>query len=98
MQQIELDLSGEKKIRSLGGKDILNNEDIKDFTAASKRVLALMRDGNWHTAEAIKLAAGVDGVPASEGLRRMRELRREYTIERRRADNRNFEYRLINKA
>jgi hypothetical protein len=95
VEQLMLDLSGDRKIRALGGSGILCDEDIKEFSAATLRVKALMVDGKWHTADEIKLAAGSDGFPASEGLRRMRELRREFNIERRRAsDKRNFEYRI----
>lgn len=93
--QMALDFQTRIKIHSLGGQGILNAKDIKELSAACQRVLELMSDGQWYGAEEIRLAAGSDGVPASEGLRRMRELKALFNIERRRAgDGRNFEYRI----
>lgn len=62
-------------IRRLGGVGILNDDDILAFKAAQLRVFALMSDGEWHHPDEIELAAGQNGKPAREGLRRMRELR-----------------------
>ncbi len=88
-----------RRIKSLGGAGILSRRDVNELSGGVMRVLDLMFDGEWHDAEEIKRAAG-DGVnPASEGLRRLRELRRCYTIERRRdGSGRNFEYRLLSKS
>ena len=53
----------------------------------------LMKDGEWHTRQEICSAAR-----AVEGLRRMRELRRWFEVEKYRPDNsRVFIYRLRNK-
>jgi hypothetical protein len=82
-----------------GGGGILYLSDLEDFSAAERRVIALMIDGKWHSADSIRLAAGKDGNPASEGLRRLRAVRARlepegYTFERRRRDGRNFSYRM----
>jgi hypothetical protein len=64
----------EQQIRALGGEGILTPHDIDDFKASEKEVLMLMIDGQWHDAEEIRIRAGESGVPASEGLRRLRAL------------------------
>lgn len=80
----------ERHVAALGGADILTPEDTKDFNGACLKVLAFMRDGEWHAANDIITASG-----QREGLRRMRELRRLFHVERRRmAECRDFEYRL----
>ena len=58
-------------IRRLGGIGILTPEDLPALDSQRGRVLALMADGKWHRSLAILDAAG-----GTEGLRRMRELRR----------------------
>lgn len=63
------------RIEKLGGVGVLSVADAKQLSAAAERVRALMSDGLWHTREEIELAAGENGIPAREGLRRMRELR-----------------------
>ena len=63
-----------KTIESLGGVGILTEADLQDLTAGTARVAHLMDDGEWQTADAVRKAAG-SGVPATEGLRRLRELR-----------------------
>ena len=65
----------QRDILRLGGQGILTPEDIPELKAGARRVLALMLDGQYHTAYEIMVAAGSDGVLATEGLRRMRELR-----------------------
>lgn len=57
-------------IRRLGGEGILTHDDLADFAASEVRVLRLLLDGRWHTAEEIRAAAN-----GSEGLRRLRALR-----------------------
>jgi hypothetical protein len=80
---------------ALGGKDVLKRTDMPELAAGCGRVLALLQDGQWHDAEEIRAAAGEPGRPASEGLRRLRELRRKYQIDRRSVNGtRMFEYRL----
>ena len=79
--QLPLDFSARRtesparRIEKLGGVGVLSVADAKQLSAAAERVRALMSDGLWHTREEIELAAGENGIPAREGLRRMRELR-----------------------
>ena len=70
----------------------LTAEDIKDFGVASLAVYELMRDGEWHTRDEIIAASGV-----LSGMKRMRELRRTYEIEKRKVvdKKRVYEYRLV---
>lgn len=75
----------------------LSVKDQSELRAGVRRVWELMRDGGWHEADDIEMAAGENGVPAREGLRRMRQLREYgFRIDRRKADgsSRNFEYRI----
>ena len=84
-------------IARLGGTGIITEADIADFSEAKRRIFLLMSDGQWHRAEAIKAVAGVEGMPAAEGLRRMRSLRdvRGLNIERRNVSGRTWEYQLV---
>lgn len=92
-------LSFEEHIKKLGGEGILCDADMPSLKAGRKRVFELMRDGAWHTAEEICDAAGENGIPAREGLRRMRELRQHgFFIERERMDHRRFRYRMKMRA
>lgn len=78
--------------------DRMDGQDYAELAKGKARVRALMSDGGWHSSLEIQMVAGEDGIPASEGLRRMRELRTEgYTIEKRiRAGaKRVFEYRML---
>ena len=70
----------------------LTEEDMKDFSRARRAIYSLMKDGAWHGADNIIAVSGI-----REGLRRMRELREWYTVEKRNAGNRNFEYKLTNR-
>ena len=85
-----------QELLRLGGVGILNEKDLSELSASTRRVHTLMRDGRWHTADEIEHAAGENGVPAREGLRRMRELRAAgWEIERERCgERREFKYRL----
>ena len=74
----------------------LTLKDIKELGAGKNRVLRLMLDYEWHSAEEIRSTAR-----GSEGLRRLRELRPTldragYRIEKRRIkeNSRHYEYRL----
>lgn len=86
--------------KSVGGVGILTAKDMKDLSGGVTRVLHLMLDGKFHTADEIRIAAGKGGVPASEGLRRLRELRTWYDVERvRDAQNkRSYQYRLVSRG
>lgn len=75
--------------------------DRKAMKAGRLRVLRLMTDYRWHRADAIRQAAGDGAHDASEGLRRLRELRDlGFHYEKRRCadDARLYEYRLVNRA
>jgi len=76
----------------LGGEGILTPSDLPDLDTQRWRVLELVADGQWHLAPEIVEAAG-----GSEGLRRLRELRRIpfVAIERKRIEDRRlWAYRL----
>lgn len=80
----------ERHRRALGGSGILTDDDLKAFSEAAGKIEKLMLDGRWHTATEI---IGVSG--QREGLRRMRELRRKYDVQRQRvALTREWVYRL----
>lgn len=66
--------------------------DFSGLQAACRRVYDLMRDGEWHTAQAI-----IDAAKQREGLKRMRDLRQiGYKIETDRpGDGREFRYKLV---
>jgi hypothetical protein len=79
----------------LGGEGILEGRDIPELGAQVARVYRLMKDGRWYTRFEIELAAGGMDFPAPEGMRRMRELRRDFIIERKKdSGTRVFQYRL----
>ena len=68
----------------------LNHKDMVELGGGRKRVRTLMQDGQWHSAEEIRQVA-----EGSEGLRRLRELRKKFYIEKRRiSGSRHFEYRM----
>lgn len=83
-------------IPALGGKGILTDEDLEDLGQGCRRVYDLMKDGEWHNDSEIREAAGSGGEEATEGLRRMRELRASgLAISRRRVEaSRRWEYRI----
>lgn len=70
----------------------LTHKDMRELGAGKRRVLALMFDHRWHSAAEIR-----DVAQGSEGLRRLRELKSSYTIEKRRiaSEKRHYEYRLV---
>jgi hypothetical protein len=70
----------------------LSEADMVDLSNATREVYRLMIDGEWHKADEIIWVSGI-----REGLRRMRELREWFTIEKRNAGSRNFEYRITNR-
>ena len=84
-----IQLSLDDYIKSVGGIDILTLPDAVELIASEHRVFMFMRDREWHSASSIRQVAG-----GSEGLRRMRSLRRYFVVERRRGTGREFEYRL----
>lgn len=88
MQQLDLTFK-RRTVEHLGGIGVLRNADLASLNAACLRVYELMKYGDWYSCEAILAAAG-----QREGLRRMRELRRWFGLEKRRVQGRNWEYRL----
>lgn len=91
-------MNAQQQILALGGVGILTERDITEFSVSVQRVFHLMRGGGWFTAEEIELAAGENGRPAREGLRRMRELRAAgFEIDRERCLGRQWKYRLRGK-
>lgn len=85
-----------QKIRSLGGEGVLTEKDIQELKDAALCVLALMADGGWHKPSEICFAAGQYKREAREGLRRLRELRRFFKVEKMRSSlgSREWLYRL----
>lgn len=88
----------ERTWKALGGWDApLTLDDIRDFESGVLRVLAFMADQNWHHPEDIRRVAGA-GRTSSEGLRRMRQLRKlpNVRIDKHREDGtRTWHYRLV---
>lgn len=86
-----IQLSLDDYIKAHGGTGILTNFDVEQLQKAERKIFELMQNGKWHKASEIREAAC-----GSEGLRRMRALRRWFTIERKRdGESRNFLYRLV---
>jgi len=85
-----------QKIKSLGGEGVLTEKDIQELKDATLCVLALMADGGWHKPSEICFAAGQYRREAREGLRRLRELRRFFEVDKMRASlgTREWLYRL----
>jgi len=87
-----------KSLKAIGAEGILTASDLVDLSEGKRRVARLMNDGRWYTSDQIKTAAGTGGVQASEGLRRMRELREIDGVDIRRErieDSRLWRYRLV---
>jgi hypothetical protein len=94
-------VTGPKSLKAIGGVGVLTRGDLAEIREASKRVAELMADGQWYSADEIKMTAGKDGEPATEGLRRMRELReiQGIGIEKEKIPGtRKWRYRLTRKA
>ena len=94
-------VTGPSSLEAIGGVGVLTVTDLREIRAASKRVAELMADGQWFTADEIKMTAGKDGEPATEGLRRMRELRAitGIDIEKEKIPGtRKWRYRLVKKV
>ena len=97
-EQEKAELCDEQWMRAHGGEGSITLDEVPELKSGVERVHHLMKDGEWHTAEEVRIAAGTDGVPASEGLRRLRDLRSRYglSVEKRRLkDSRFFEYRVV---
>jgi len=87
-------------LKQHGAIGVLLPEEVQGLGEASIRVMRLMADKQWHDANEIRAAAGGDGPPASEGLRRMRDLRPQLEsrgfciIKSRSKDTRVFTYKI----
>ena len=75
-KKMQTELSFSQELKRLGAIGILTTTDLMELGAGTQRVFDLMQDGGWYTSDQIEIAAGENGIPAREGLRRMRELRR----------------------
>jgi len=83
------------RIARLGGETTgLKGIDIPRLNRQQQQVREFMEDGRWHNAQAICYAAGMNGQPASEGLRRLRELREWFIVEKRPKNGGLWEYRM----
>lgn len=90
------DLFDAKKAKELGGRGLLTEQDLRELADGVRRVYELMKDGEWYTPDAICMAAGQGGKRAGDGLRRMRQLREKYQVEKRRlGGDRIWVYRLV---
>ena len=69
------------------------DDDLPDFSEQMRRIYELLRDGHWHSREAIQDVSG-----AQEATRRVRELRKYYDIECKQFGRRCFKYRLLGPA
>ena len=89
-------------LRSVGAQGVLTENDLIELRTGTLRVALLMLDGGWHGMSAIKAAAGEpgSGCPASEGLRRMRDLRKidGILVEKKHKSGRTWLYRVVHKA
>lgn len=94
MNQPYLSFNPQREIAALGGIGILTEADLRDLKGGRRRVYELMKNGFWYSREEVCAAAG-----GSEGLRRMRELRKYYEVEKKRLEGRRcWIYRLRDKA
>lgn len=62
-------------LKSHGAVGLLNERDVGELEIGTRRVADLMQDRQWHHPDEIRRVAGGPTAPASEGLRRMRDLR-----------------------
>jgi hypothetical protein len=76
-------------IKALGGEGILSDGDLVDLGEGVRRAYELMKDGQWHSPEEIERVTG-----QREGLRRARELRRWFDLEKKTVGKRRWLYRL----
>ena len=81
---------------ALGGEGLLTGADLAELNEGARRVGALMADGDWHNAIEIRAVAGAGEDSASEGLRRLRELRAipGVSLQRKSLGNRLWAYRV----
>jgi hypothetical protein len=71
------------------------DEEVRKLDLGARKVFMLMANGHWHHPDNICMAAGSKGEPHKEGLRRMRQLRILFSIEKTRPEGTSiFWYRL----
>jgi len=63
---------------------------LRTLPKSVQNVYSAMRRGNWVHSSEVRMASGVES-----GLRRMRELRQFFTIEKRRNEDGTFDYRIV---
>lgn len=79
-----------KSPKALGGYQELTQKDIDDFSFAKRQIWELMKDGEWHTASSI-----ISTSEQREGLRRMRDFRPYFKIEKKYTGSREYSYRIL---
>lgn len=82
-------------LEALGGQGVLESSDLEALRGDVCLVYSVMKDRKWHSGMEIRKALP----PGSDAMRRLRELRRLFTVERCRfGEKRHFWYRLQPKA
>ena len=86
----------EEYLKSIGGHELTQSDGVA-LSAGTLRVFELMKCGGWFSVDDICMAAGSNGRPAREGLRRARELRRfGFELEKQRiGTTREWVYRIV---
>ena len=64
-EQEKAELCDEQWMRAHGGEGSITLDEVPELKSGVERVHHLMKDGEWHTAEEVRIAAGTDGVPAA---------------------------------
>ena len=81
---------------STNKKAKFNMTILRSLPSSVQRIYSLMRKGTWIHSSEIRRVAGKNGQSAEGGLRRMRELRTFFHIEKTKSDDgRTFNYRII---
>lgn len=94
MEQLMLHMGATSKRKQREAPSVLPRHPKGKLSPSAQQVFDLMADGYWHTPDEIRKAAGRHGYPATEGLRRMRSLRKYYHVEKSRVRNQLWVYRL----
>lgn len=73
-----------------------NLETLRSLPSSVQRVYSLMRKGTWTHSSEIRRVAGENGLSSDSGLRRMRDLREFFVIEKKMSnDGRTYNYRIL---
>jgi len=90
-EKIPLAQNINRSIARLGGRGSLTTSDLLEFSWAKIKILHLLIDGRWHSAQEI-----IDASEQREGLRRLRDLRSDgFEIEKKKGEGRDWSYRLV---